>query len=52
MRRFDQLSDADLRLASLVTHRIPFAQWPQAFELARNGKDEALKVALIFEEET
>ena len=44
----ERLGDAELGLASLVTHRISFAQWPRAFELARHGKDEALKVALVF----
>jgi threonine dehydrogenase-like Zn-dependent dehydrogenase len=43
------LADPALRLQSLVTHHLPFSQWPRAFDLARNGKDEALKVALIFE---
>ncbi len=42
------LTKPALRLDALVTHRVPFAQWPRAFELARNGKDEALKVALVF----
>ncbi len=46
----ERLADAELRLSSLVTHRLPFAQWPRALELARHGKDEALKVALVFEE--
>jgi threonine dehydrogenase-like Zn-dependent dehydrogenase len=46
----ERLGDAELCLASLVTHRLPFAQWPHAFELARHGKDEALKVALVFED--
>jgi len=46
----DRLADAELGLSSLVTHRLPFAQWPRAFELARHGKDEALKVALLFGE--
>lgn len=44
----ERLSDPHLRLGSLVTHRLPFEQWPLAFDLARNGKDEALKVALVF----
>ena len=48
----EQLGNAELRLPSLVTHRLPFAQWPRAFELARHGKAEALKVALRFGEET
>jgi len=45
----ERLSDPQLRLGSLVTHRLPFEQWPRAFELARGGKDETLKVALQFE---
>ena len=36
------LSDAELGLADLITHR--------AFELASHGKDEALKVAITFDE--
>ena len=44
----DELGNPQLRLSSLVTHRLPFEQWRRAFELARNGKDEALKVALVF----
>jgi threonine dehydrogenase-like Zn-dependent dehydrogenase len=46
----EQLADPRLKLASLVTHRLPFDQWPRAFDLARSGKDEALKVALVFGE--
>jgi len=46
----ERLADPRLRLSSLVTHRLPFAEWPRAFELARHGKDEALKVALMFGE--
>ncbi len=46
-----RLGDSELGLSSLVTHRLPFARWPRAFELARSGKDEALKVALMFGEE-
>lgn len=44
----ERLTDPALRLGSLVTHRVPFAGWPRAFALARGGKDEALKVALVF----
>ena len=44
----ERLSDSQLGLASLVTHQLPFAAWPRAFALARQGKDEALKVALVF----
>jgi threonine dehydrogenase-like Zn-dependent dehydrogenase len=43
------LSDADLGLARIVTHRVPFAEWRRAIELASSRKDEALKVALVFE---
>jgi len=43
------LGDPGLRLASLVTHHLPFGEWRRAFDLARHGKDEALKVALRFE---
>ncbi|MBI4658063.1 MAG: alcohol dehydrogenase catalytic domain-containing protein [Verrucomicrobia bacterium] len=46
----ERLADPALALASLVTHRVPFGEWPRAFELARGRKDEALKVALIFPE--
>ncbi len=45
-----ELTKPYLRLHSLVTHRLPFEQWSRAFELARNAKDEALKVALVFGE--
>jgi len=43
-----RLAEPGLSLSSLVTHRLDFDQWRRAFELARNGKDEALKVALVF----
>ncbi len=46
----ERLADENLRLASIVTHRLPFNEWPRAFDLARTGKDEALKVALAFDE--
>lgn len=44
-----QLGDPALGLHSLVTHQIPFNDWQRAFDLARNGKDSALKVALTFD---
>jgi threonine dehydrogenase-like Zn-dependent dehydrogenase len=43
-----ELAEPENHLAALVTHRLPFVQWPHAFELARERKDQALKVALIF----
>ncbi len=33
----------------MVTHRLPFSQWREAFNLAVNGKDQALKVSLLFD---
>lgn len=42
------LADPTLALGDLVTHELPFDQWPRAFELAQSAKDKALKVALIF----
>ncbi len=42
------LSDPDLGLARIVTHRVPFAEWRRAIELASSRKDEALKVAITF----
>jgi threonine dehydrogenase-like Zn-dependent dehydrogenase len=45
----ERMADPRLQLSSLITHRLPFAQWPRAFELARGKKDEALKVALAFD---
>ena len=46
------LSDPELALHEIVTHALPFAQWPEAFALARDGHDRALKVALILPETT
>jgi threonine dehydrogenase-like Zn-dependent dehydrogenase len=46
------LSDPELALHEIVTHTLPFAQWPEAFALARDGHDRALKVALTFPEST
>lgn len=42
------LGDPELKLASLITHRLPFPEWSRALELASSHKDEALKVALVF----
>ncbi len=44
----ERLADPELNLSALVTHQVPFSEWPRAFELARSRKDEALKVALTF----
>jgi 2-desacetyl-2-hydroxyethyl bacteriochlorophyllide A dehydrogenase len=44
------LSDSELALQEIVTHTLPFARWAEAFTLARDGHDRALKIALIFPE--
>jgi 2-desacetyl-2-hydroxyethyl bacteriochlorophyllide A dehydrogenase len=46
-----RLADPALNLHDLVTHRIPFASWRDAFDLATRRKDRALKVAITFEDE-
>jgi threonine dehydrogenase-like Zn-dependent dehydrogenase len=43
------LSDPKLSVGELITHEFPLYQWERAFDLARAGKDRALKVALTFE---
>ncbi|PVD53574.1 hypothetical protein DC498_03385 [Terrimonas sp.] len=43
------LGDRSLALENIVTHQVPFNDWKEAFDLARNGHDQALKVALVFE---
>lgn len=43
------LSDRNLTLEQIVTHQLPFAKWKEGFEIARDGCDEALKVALGFD---
>jgi NADPH:quinone reductase-like Zn-dependent oxidoreductase len=37
-------------LIQIITHRIPFANWSDAFTLARDGHDRALNIALTFPE--
>ena len=46
------LGDRELALHEIITHAIPFARWAEAFALARDGHDRALKVALTFPETT
>ena len=43
------LANPALGLDALVTHHLPFADWRHAFDLARNGKDQVLKVAMVFD---
>lgn len=42
------LADPALALDELITHQLPFDQWAEAFALARDGHDRALKVTLTF----
>jgi threonine dehydrogenase-like Zn-dependent dehydrogenase len=44
------LMDPALALQEIITHTLPFERWREAFDLARNGHDRALKVALTFPE--
>jgi threonine dehydrogenase-like Zn-dependent dehydrogenase len=44
------LTDPALALREIITHALPFARWQEAFALARDGHDRALKVALTFPE--
>lgn len=52
--RFDgavkQLADPGLGLADLVTHRFRLEQYQDAFRLAAEGHDEAMKVAIVFDD--
>jgi 2-desacetyl-2-hydroxyethyl bacteriochlorophyllide A dehydrogenase len=42
------LADPVLNLASVITHQVPFENWEEAFTLARDKHDKALKVAIKF----
>lgn len=42
------LTDNSINLESIITHKMPFAEWKDAFRLAEFGKDEAVKVSLLF----
>jgi len=42
------LADENLGLDKIITHRLPFAEWREAFRLAQFGKSEAIKVSLCF----
>jgi threonine dehydrogenase-like Zn-dependent dehydrogenase len=44
------LANPELRLDQLITHRLPLEQWQKALELASNAREQALKVAFVFEE--
>jgi len=42
------VTDPQLDVAGLVTHRFALEQYEQAFELAAKGREEAVKVAFVF----
>ncbi len=42
------LKDPSLNLSDLITQQLPFEHWEEAFYLARDRHDRALKVALVF----
>lgn len=52
LNRFDEavrlLSKPDCRLGRIVTHAFPVTDFRQALALAEGGRDEAMKVALVF----
>jgi len=48
-KALDFLCDKCLGLQSMITHELAFEDWRKAFDLAEKGKDEALKVSMIFE---
>lgn len=43
------LRDPDLNLSEILTHQIPFENWEEAFILAKERHDEALKVSIVFD---
>ncbi|HHY82491.1 MAG TPA: alcohol dehydrogenase catalytic domain-containing protein [Clostridiales bacterium] len=48
-RALEYLQDEELNLKEVITHRLPFSQFQEAFRLAAKGKDSALKVSIIFD---
>ena len=45
------LSDPTLALGELVTHTLPLEAYQQALDLAATGREEAMKVAFVFDQE-
>ncbi len=43
------LTEECMALEDIITHQIPFDRWEEAFDLARNGHNRTLKVALVFD---
>ncbi len=48
--RYQYLADPELGLGRLVTHRLPLSHWERGLELAAHAREEALKVAFVFED--
>ena len=48
-KALELLCDKSLNLQSVITHEFAFDEWRKAFNIAEKGKDEALKVAMIFD---
>jgi len=44
------LEDRTLELGKVITQQMPLEKWEEAFQLARAGKDSALKVSLVGED--
>jgi len=44
------LQDKSLGLDKIITHQMPLGNWQEAFDLARRGKDSALKISFVGED--
>jgi 2-desacetyl-2-hydroxyethyl bacteriochlorophyllide A dehydrogenase len=42
------LKDPELNFSEIITHQIPFENWKEAFYLAKEKHDKALKVSIVF----
>ncbi len=45
----DVIVNNTIGLDEIITHRVPFAEWRRAFDLAEHHPEEALKVALVLD---
>ncbi|MEO9022666.1 MAG: alcohol dehydrogenase catalytic domain-containing protein [Ginsengibacter sp.] len=43
------LNDPELNFSEIITHQIPFKNWKEAFYLAKERHDIALKVSIVFD---
>lgn len=44
----ERLQDERLGLHQIITHTLAFSQWEKALRIAEKGKDEAVKVSMLF----